>query len=131
MLDVAFSWPDANSAAVFYWGDLAETTGQATYLNGKNEVLFAKDQEKTVLSFNPATGLITGHFTHPRTGQKSPITAVLFQAKNGAFGYFQGLRNCGVFFFGPPRIESTTSTSVSYSNTTADETISTVGAVGN
>lgn len=91
-----------NSLATLDGGNLAASVTNYVALSAKNAITVVKPVvAKLTLKLTPATGLITGSFTHDVTKKSTPVKAVILQPENSAYGYFIGVDDSGVFQLTP------------------------------
>jgi hypothetical protein len=83
-------------------GNLDEVLTLTATQSANNVFTIADSTTGLNLTISTTTGLVTGTFIHPTTGNATPITAVLLQNSKTITGYFQGTSTSGAIILQAP-----------------------------
>jgi subtilisin-like proprotein convertase family protein len=92
-----FTGPSPNGKITLEQGSLIAAISRTLDLGTDNKVkLIDASPEKLVVTVDGKTGLLGGTFVHPVSNKATPITGILFQKREKAFGFFPGTSIQGV-----------------------------------
>ncbi|MBC8002524.1 MAG: hypothetical protein H7X97_08040 [Opitutaceae bacterium] len=85
-----------NAIFTVFGGNLSMATNSTLTLTTNNHALVTSTNlAKLSVTFAPATGLVSGSFTHPATLRATPFKAVVLPQQKAVYGWFLGSNQSG------------------------------------